>query len=120
MRVRPIHFVPDVAEAARFYEALGLSADARARSGHWVELVASGGELGLHDASKAADGEGRTGMMLGLVADEPLEDVEARLRAAGFAPEGEIVDQEWGRSLFVRAPGGIILQIDEQDRELYT
>jgi catechol 2,3-dioxygenase-like lactoylglutathione lyase family enzyme len=24
MRVRPIHFVPDVDEAVRFYEALGL------------------------------------------------------------------------------------------------
>jgi hypothetical protein len=58
--------------------------------------------------------------MLGLVADGPLEEVEARLRAAGFAPEGKIVDQEWGRSLFVRSPDGAVLQIDEQDRELYT
>jgi catechol 2,3-dioxygenase-like lactoylglutathione lyase family enzyme len=120
MRVRPIHFVPDVAEAVAFYEALGLTKEATARSGHWVELAASGGELGLHDAAMAADGEGRTGMMLGLVADEPLEDVEARLRAAGFPSEGTIVDQEWGRSLFVRGPDGAVLQIDEQDRELYT
>jgi len=59
-------------------------------------------------------------MMLAFVADEPLEDVAGRLRAAGFPPEGEIVDQEWGRSLFVRAPDGAVLQIDEQDRELYT
>jgi hypothetical protein len=120
MKVRPIHFVPDVAEAVRFYGALGLTTDVTARSGHWVELAASGGELGLHDAAKAADGEGRTGVMLGLVAPEPLEDVAARLRTAGFAPEGEIVDQEWGRSLYVRAPGGAMLQIDEQDRALYT
>jgi catechol 2,3-dioxygenase-like lactoylglutathione lyase family enzyme len=27
MRVRPIHFVPDVAEAVRFYRALGLEQD---------------------------------------------------------------------------------------------
>jgi hypothetical protein len=120
MKVRPIQFVPDVAEAVRFYEALGLAAEATARSGHWVELAASGGELGLHDAAKAADGAGRTGVMLGLVADGPLEDVAARLRAASFHPEDEIVDQEWGRSLFVRAPDGAVLQIDEQDRELYT
>lgn len=118
MKVRPIHFVPDIAEAVRFYDALGLAADATARSGHWVELTASAGELGLHDAAKAADGEGRSGVMLGFIADEPLEDVEARLRAAGFPPDGEIVDQEWGRSLFVRAPDGAVLQIDEQDREL--
>jgi hypothetical protein len=112
MRVRPIHFVPDLAEAVRFYEALG--------SGHWIELAASGGEIGLHDAAVAADGQGRAGIALNLVADEPLEDVERRLRNAGFPPDGTIVDQEWGRSLFAHAPDGTVIQIDEQDPELYT
>jgi hypothetical protein len=42
------------------------------------------------------------------------------LGSAGFPPEGTIVDQEWGRSLFVRAPDETIVQIDEQDRDLYT
>jgi catechol 2,3-dioxygenase-like lactoylglutathione lyase family enzyme len=120
VRLRPIHFVPDVDEAVRFYEALGLKSGARSRSGHWIELTAAGGELGLHDAELAADGEGRRGVALNFVADEPLEIVERRLRTAGFAPEGTIVDQEWGRSLFVRAPDGSVVQIDEQDPELYT
>ncbi len=120
MRVRPIHFVPDVDEALRFYRALGLQEQATARSGHWIELRASGGELGLHDAAIAADGAGRTGVSLNFVADEPLEDVERRLRAAGFPPEGTIVDQKWGRSLFVPAPDGTVVQVDEQNRELYT
>ena len=120
MKVRPIHFVPDVAEAVRFYEALGLTSDVRARSGHWIELAASAGELCLHDAAIAADGAGRTGLVLNFVADEPLEAVQARLRTAGFPPEGTIVDQEWGRSLLVPAPDGTIVQIDEPDRELYT
>jgi catechol 2,3-dioxygenase-like lactoylglutathione lyase family enzyme len=120
MRVRPIHFVPDLPDAVRFYEALGLQTETRSRSGHWIELSASGGELGLHDSTIAADGEGRTGLALNFVADEPLEEVERQLRAAGFPPEGTIVDQEWGRSLFVRAPDGSVVQIDEQDRELYT
>ena len=30
------------------------------------------------------------------------------------------VDQEWGRSLLVPAPDGTVVQVDEQDRELYT
>ena len=76
MRVRPIHFVPDVAAAVRFYEALGLRAEARSRSGHWIELTATAGELCLHDAAIAADGQGRTGIALNFVADEPLETVE--------------------------------------------
>ena len=120
MKVRPIHFVPDVDEAVRFYEAVGLKADVRSRSGHWIELAATAGELCLHDASIAADGQGRTGLALNFVSDEPLEAVEARLRAAGFPPEGTIVDQEWGRSLVVPSPDGTIIQIDEPDRELYT
>ncbi|MGO9971451.1 MAG: VOC family protein [Solirubrobacteraceae bacterium] len=120
MRVRPIHFVPDVAEALRFYEAIGLTPAVRSRSGHWIELAAAGGELCLHDATIAADGHGRTGLALNFVTDEPLEAVEARLRTAGFRPEGTIVDQEWGRSLLVPAPDGTVVQIDEPDRELYT
>jgi catechol 2,3-dioxygenase-like lactoylglutathione lyase family enzyme len=120
MKLRVIHFVPDVAEAARFYEALGLQPEVRARTGTWMELTAAGGEFDLHDAASAADGEGRDGFALNFVADEALEAVERRLRDAGFAPDGTIVDQKWGRSLFVPAPDGTLVQIDEQDRELYT
>jgi hypothetical protein len=120
VRVRPIHFVPDLAQAVRFYEVLGLRSEARSRSGHWVELTAAGGDLGLHDAAIAADGHGRAGIALNFVADEPLEAIEQRLHAAGFPPAGTIVDQEWGRSLLVAAPDGTVIQIDEQDRELYT
>lgn len=120
MKLRVIHFVPDVAEAARFYEALGLLPDVRARTGTWMELLAAGGELDLHDSAVAADGEGRDGFALNFVSDEPLELVERRLRDAGFVPEGTIVDQEWGRPLFIPAPDGTLVQIDEQDKELYT
>ena len=95
MRVRAIHVVLDVAGAARFYEALGLRSDVRSRSGHWIELAATGGELCLHDAAIAADRQGRRGIALNFVADEPLEAIDARLRVAGYPPEGAIVDQEW-------------------------
>jgi catechol 2,3-dioxygenase-like lactoylglutathione lyase family enzyme len=120
MKVRPIHFVPDVEEARRFYETLGLAVQARARTGGWIELRADGGELAVHDAAAADDGEGRAGVLFSLVAEEPLEAVAARLRAAGFPPEGDAVDREWGRSLLVRAPDGMVVQIDEQEPELYT
>jgi catechol 2,3-dioxygenase-like lactoylglutathione lyase family enzyme len=120
MRIRPIHFVADVEQSLRFYEALGLRPDVRSRSGHWIELTAAGGELAIHDGAVADDGEGREGVVLTFVADEPLEDVERRLRSAGFPPEGTIVDQAWGRSLLVRGPDGAVVQVDEQDSELYT
>ena len=57
MRMRVIHFVPDVSKAEGFYEALGLRADLRSRTGTWVELIAAGGELDLHNSASAADGE---------------------------------------------------------------
>jgi catechol 2,3-dioxygenase-like lactoylglutathione lyase family enzyme len=119
VRVRPIHFVPDVDEAMRFYKALGLEVQARARTGHWIELTASGGEFALHDTTTAADGRGRERMLVSFIAEEPLEALERRLRAAGFSPQGTVVDQEWGRSLFVRAPDGTVVQVDEQDPDLY-
>jgi hypothetical protein len=77
------------------------------------------GALGLHDAAVAVDGAGREGLALNFVAEEPLEDVEQRLLAAGFPPEGRIVDHEWGRALQVGAPDGIVVQLDERDRGLY-
>jgi hypothetical protein len=120
VKVRVIHFVPEMGEAERFYRALGLQPDARARTGTWLELTATGGEVDLHDAASAADGEGRAGFQVNFVATEPLETVERRLREAGFPPQGTIVDQEWGRSLFVTAPDGTLVQIDQQDHDLYT
>lgn len=41
-------------------------------------------------------------------------------RAAGFAPEGTVVDHEWGGALHVRGPGGTAVQIDERDPDPYT
>jgi hypothetical protein len=120
VKVRPIHFVPDVEAALRFYEALGLEVELRDRSGRWAELAAAGGELAVHHGPSADDGAGRDGLLFTFVAEEPLEQVAASLLAAGFPPEGDPVDQPWGRSLFVRGPGGTMVQIDEQDRELYA
>jgi hypothetical protein len=70
VRLRPIHFVPDLDAAHRV-----------------------------------------AGIALELVADEPLEGVERRLCSAGFPPDGAIVDQQWARCLFVRAPDGTDVQI---------
>jgi Glyoxalase/Bleomycin resistance protein/Dioxygenase superfamily len=118
--LRAIHFVPSVEDALRFYAALGLEAGRVSRTGRWAELGGAGGEVALHDAASAADGEGRTGTITTFVSHETLEQIEARLVRAGFPPEGAIVDREWGRSLLVRGPAGDLVQIDEQDPSLYT
>ena len=88
MRIRPIHFVPDVPAAVRFYEALGLRVEVSSRSAHWIEMSAAGGELGLHDGAVAADGEGRQGLAVNFVSDEPLEEVERRLAGPALCRRG--------------------------------
>ena len=97
MKVRPIHFVPDVDEALRLYAALGLVPHARSRVGNWVELEASGGELGVHDGRSADDGSGAKGSFSALSRrsrSKPWRDVCAqqalRHRAASWTRSGAV------------------------------
>jgi catechol 2,3-dioxygenase-like lactoylglutathione lyase family enzyme len=124
MRVRPIHFVPDVDEAMRFYEALGLKVQARARTGHWIELTATGGELALHDSDTAADGHGREGMLVNFIAEEPLETLtfamltRGDLRLALSAPSGAGGGGQAMPDGTEPAPGGwnrLMLEVDDLD-----
>jgi hypothetical protein len=54
---------------------------------------------------------------LAFEADEPPEAIMARLRSAGFDP-GPIVDENFGRSVRVRDPDGVWVQINEVARDL--
>ena len=114
MRVLPIRYCADVEASIRFYRALGLELGAATRPGSWVEMPAAAGILALHRSTEhAGDCE------LAFEADEPLEAVAARLAGAGFATE-PIVDESYGRSLRVRDPDGVYVQVNENDRSLYT
>ena len=118
MKVMPIRYVADVAAAARFYSALGLAGGDGSRSGNWLELEPSGGALGLH-VIRQSQGDDARHVELAFVAEEPLEKVAARLAEAGF-PAGPIIDENFGRSMLVRDPDGLTVQINEHDPELYT
>jgi len=114
MKVMPIRYVRDMAACERFYTLLELSVDARQRNGHWTELAGSGGILALHlDETGAEPAVG-----LSFMATEPLEKVQARLAEAGY--ESAIMDEAFGRSLRLTDPEGLRVQINENDRELYT
>ncbi|MBA3250180.1 MAG: VOC family protein [Geodermatophilaceae bacterium] len=113
MKVMPIRYVRDVEAAARFYAALGLTVTTRQRGGGWLELTGSAGILALHSSDQGGEAE------LGLLADEPLEDVVRQLRAAGFEP-GPILDEAYGRSLRLTDPDGVELLVNEHDTSLYT
>jgi len=114
MRVTPIYFTSDPERMRRFCEVLGLSTYLRADRGGWVEMRGSGGFVGLHEAT--AERAGQSG--LGFETDEPLEDLRDRLVAAGF-DDAHIIDEAWGRVLWVDDPDGHGLWVQEARTDLY-
>jgi catechol 2,3-dioxygenase-like lactoylglutathione lyase family enzyme len=121
MRVMAIRYVRDVDSAQRFYQALGLTlefASRRPRSGGpsvWTELAGSGpgANLALHHWD-----DDRADVQLSFQADEPLEEVVARLRRSGYELATEIVDEAFGRSFTIRDPEGLLIQVNENDYDL--
>ena len=116
MKVMPIRYTTDVSALVGFYRAIGLEVGSPSRSGTWVELPATSGMLALHQVDTPAEAGA---CELSFEAEEPLETVVERLRAAGFEPE-PILDEAHGRSVRVRDPDGVWVQINENERELYT
>jgi catechol 2,3-dioxygenase-like lactoylglutathione lyase family enzyme len=120
MRPVPIRYVRDMAAARRFYEALGLSLDFTSRPprrgpSRWMELQGGAGGLALHHVSET---DVAPAVALAFEADEPLEDVVRRLGEAGYAPATAVVDEAFGRSFTVRDPEGLLIQVNEHDRDL--
>ncbi|MPZ27423.1 MAG: VOC family protein [Micromonosporaceae bacterium] len=121
MTPMPIRYVRDLDAARRFYLALGLrlgfaSRPPRRGPTQWVELRGGEGALALHHAPPAATRV--PPIELAFEADEPLEAVVERLRTAGFEPTTGIVDESFGRSFTVHDPEGLLIQVNEHDREL--
>jgi hypothetical protein len=128
MKVMPIRYSADVEASVRFYAALGLEAGvsdtpprgpqahrAVSRPRVWVEMPATAGVLAIHHAP--ADEAGVC--ELAFESEEPLEAVVTRLRAAGFDPDA-IADENFGRSLRIKDPDGVWVQVNEHDHELYS
>jgi len=122
MRVMAIRYVRDVDAARRFYEALGLTLEfasrkpRRGRQAVWSELsgAGAGGHLALHQWNS----EPVHPVELTFQADEALEHIVERLRAAGYEPATEIVDEAFGRSFTIEDPEGLMIQINENDYDL--
>ncbi len=112
MRVRPVRFTNDLGAMRRFLEALGLKARVESTTGGWVDFtIETTGMAALHDASGAATGYRPGQTSLSFEADEPLEPLQDRLVAAGFT-DAHIVDEAYGRTLFVTDPDGVWVAID--------
>lgn len=112
LTVLPIRYVADVEATRRFYEGLGLTFRADISVGVWAQLEAAAGGVGIHDAA-VSKGRPVGAVELGFATDEPLEDVLARLTTAGY--QGELVAEDFGRSIRVVDPDGVTVQIQEID-----
>jgi catechol 2,3-dioxygenase-like lactoylglutathione lyase family enzyme len=124
MRPMTIRYVKDMEAARRFYLALGLTHDFTSRKPRrgpsvWTELVGTPGTgLALHYVPE--DGDIDKDAELCFQAEEPLEDVVERLRAAGYEPETDIVDESFGRAFTIRDPEGLLIAVNENDYELQS
>ena len=105
----PIVYVRDMDESVVFYEGLGFEVDVQSRSQHWTELKAGDGAvLALHSA-----GAGKAGRVeLSMVAEEPLERL-----AEATSITRVIADEAFGRSIILRDPNGLEIQVNEHERE---
>ena len=111
MILMPIVYVRDMDESIAFYEQLGFAVDIQSRSQGWTELKAGEGAiLALHSAETGEAGR----IELSMVAEEPLERL-----AEVASPARGIADEAFGRSIVLRDPNGLQIQVNEHDPGLY-
>ncbi|MEU4312166.1 VOC family protein [Nocardia sp. NPDC024068] len=114
LTVLPIRYVADMAASRRFYEGLGLTYRAEGSVEVWAQLDAPAGAVGIHDAA-VSKGRPPGTVELGFSTDQRLEDVSAKLTADGYGHT--VVDEDFGRSIRVTDPDGVVIQIQEIDSE---
>lgn len=119
MRIMPIVYVSDVERALTFYRLLGLEDTHNPPSAMWAELRLGDASLGIHYIDTLIDEQPKR-VSLNFVSQVPLELLLERLHAKGITPARGITDEAFGRSLIVRDPDGLLIQIDEHDPELYA
>jgi catechol 2,3-dioxygenase-like lactoylglutathione lyase family enzyme len=112
----PIVYVTDMPASLAFYKALGFKAHHEGKM--WSELRNGAARLALHGAESLPSGPLR--VELSLTAHDQLETVVDRLQEAGITVTNEIADEAFGRSLLIRDPDGLPIQINEHDPDLYS
>ena len=109
MRLQPIVYTTDMDGSVAWYSSV-LAIDPVYASDMWTAIPVGDATLGIHRVEAMPD---RSRMELSLVATTPLEDVVARLEAAGVEVERGIQDETFGRSILLRDPAGNPVQVNE-------
>jgi uncharacterized glyoxalase superfamily protein PhnB len=115
--VRPIRFTDDVEAMQGFLETLGLRPRIAAEAGGWVEMVAGGGMVALHDAASsdhgAASGETRLAFEVDDVAGLAEQLVDAGVE------DVTVYDEAYGEVVTCTDPLGDTVSIDGRSDDLY-
>lgn len=111
----PIVYVTDMAASLAFYQALGFEVNNEGKV--WSELTCGAARLALHGTDSLPAGPLR--VALSLTAHRKLEEIMAQLQGAGVTVTNEIADEAFGRSLLIRDPDDLPIQINEHDPDLY-
>ncbi|WAZ19905.1 VOC family protein [Streptomyces cinnabarinus] len=114
LTVLPIRYVADVEASRTFYAGLGLGVRQDPGAAVWVRLDAPAGALGVHAAS-VSQGRVPGTTELGFATEEPLEEIARRLERDGYPYE--LVEENFGRSIRVTDPDGVVVQIQYIDSE---
>ena len=117
LKPQPMIHVENMADALRFYEALGAKLLFGSRDGDWAMIEFSGSRLGLL-ARPPGDGKKET-VELQFTSDQPLDSVEERVHAVdpGFI-ERRTSDEAFGRMLKLQTPDGLLIKVIEVERDL--
>ncbi|WP_432584520.1 VOC family protein [Streptomyces sp. HD1123-B1] len=112
LTVLPIRYVADVEACRDFYAGLGLAVRQEPGAAVWVRLTADAGAVGVHGAA-VSQGRPPGATELGFTTEEPLEEVAKRLERDGYPYE--LVEENFGRSIRVTDPDGVVVQIQHID-----
>ncbi len=112
-----IVYVTNMDTSLAWYRRLLPAARLVSSSPYWSELaLGSGASLALHLTDTITPG---TQLGLALTTDRRLETVRDELAAWGVVIEGDLEDQPFGRSMLIRDPNGLGIQINEHDPVRY-
>jgi hypothetical protein len=115
--VRPVRFTDNVEEMRGFLETLGLRPRIMAEAGGWVEMVAGGGMVALHDAATSDHGATSGETRLAFEVDD-VTGLAGRLLDAGVE-DVTVYDEAYGKVLTCTDPLGDIVTVDGRSDDLY-
>lgn len=115
--LQPMIHVDDMSASVAFYESLGASIVNGSRDGDFVLLALGTAQFSL--LAHPPNPEQNEGTVELNFAASDLDAVEREVTRAGGEIAMPVSDEGFGRQLRLRAPGGLLVKVNELDPSLY-